>query len=389
MPRSHWLAAALVFGMAATGAAAPPPDGRALLDQVVKTYQSLDRYRFSGTLSLHVVTNGTQQAFDIPMDVAHQRPGRDRIEMRHPMMGLLMVTDGAQVTTWMAQTNHYTQRAAPAPTPDSLPAPAPAGSPIARWYNLQSGLRSAQVLRDEKVDVDGAPVDTWVVETHPDPGITGDTSARVVSVLWVDKARSVVLRDSTYVHSDHTAQGGTLDMRQTIALAHASVNDPLPDSLFSFQPPAGAQKAEAPAPPPDLTGQKAVNFTLKDMLGRARTLSAYRGKVVLLDFWATWCGPCRIELPRVEKLAREFKAKGLVTFLVNVGERADRVKPFLTKNGYTQTVLLDPDMAVANHYRADAIPTLVVIGKDGTIVAYFTGVREEDDLRDALKKAGL
>ena len=396
MSRMTALAALLLLCAGPALAADAPPDGRALFDRVVDTYRHLDRYHFEGTVSLRVTAGGNQQSFDIPMVVAHAKPGHERIEMKHPTMGMLVVDDGAHLTTWVAQTNRYLVKDAPPAPPDSLPAMAPAGSPIGRWFNIEANLKEARVVRAEKVMVGGTPVDCWVVESTADPvaAMNGDSTASVTSTVWVDKQRTLVMRDSTHVHSEHSPAGGPLEMTQTIVLTHASAGAPVPDSLFTFRPPAGSQAGDAnelmgKPKMPDLTGQTAAAFTLKDLLGRSRSLAAYRGKVVLLDFWATWCGPCRIELPRVEKLAKEYKLKGLVTFLVNVGESADRVKPFLAQNHYTQTVLLDPEMTVAAQYKADAIPTLVVIGKTGKVVAYFTGVREEQDLRDALKKAGL
>jgi len=119
------------------------------------------------------------------------------------------------------------------------------------------------------------------------------------------------------------------------------------------------------------------------------TLSKLRGKVVLLDFWATWCGPCRIEMPRVEKLHQEFKGKGLIVLGVNLREAPERARAFMKKNGYTFGSLLDAKAEVADRYQVDGIPTLLVIDRKGQIAAHFVGVREEQDLRDALKKAGL
>lgn len=381
---------------AAAQAATAPPEGRALVDEVSHTYQSLDRFDFTGNVNLHVQANGTTQTFDIPMRVAHQKPGRDHIEMHHPMMGLLVVSDGAHRTTWLAQTNRYVTADVTPPADSAGNAP-PGGSPIARYYNLGANLKTVRVLRDQKLPFGGATADTWVLELTPDAAaaLGGDSTASAVSTLWIDKTRHVILRDSTHIHSDHSPMGaGALDMTQVLAIDHASVNEALPDTLFAFHAPAGAQSASnasqlAGNSGTDLAGKKASDFSLKDMLGRPRKLSAYRGKVVMLDFWATWCGPCRIEMPTVQKLSREYRLKGLVTFAVNVGETPAKVKPFLAKNGYTMPVLLDSDSAVSGLYQASAIPTLVIIGKTGNVVAYFTGVRDEATVRAALKKAGL
>jgi thiol-disulfide isomerase/thioredoxin len=110
---------------------------------------------------------------------------------------------------------------------------------------------------------------------------------------------------------------------------------------------------------------------------------------VLLDFWATWCRPCRIQTPRVEAIYKEFKPRGLVAFAVNFAEQPATVKGFLAKNPHELPVLLDPTGEVGRRYQAEAIPTMVVIGRDGKVSSYFTGVRDESVLREALAKAGM
>jgi peroxiredoxin len=150
-------------------------------------------------------------------------------------------------------------------------------------------------------------------------------------------------------------------------------------------PQIGPQETQAS----DLTGKPAPDFALSDLQGKSVKLSGLRGKVVLLDFWATWCGPCRIEMPRVQKLHRDFRAKGLVVYGVNVGEETTKVRPFLTKNGYTFPMLLDRQKTVMDKYQVNGIPTLVIVDRKGTIHSYFVGVREDSVLRGALADLGI
>ncbi|MBI5710965.1 MAG: TlpA family protein disulfide reductase [Candidatus Eisenbacteria bacterium] len=317
-----------------------------------------------------------------------------RTEMRHPLMGMQMVSDGRKTAIWTAQSNQYTRRAAlPAPQ-DSVGSAAPQGSPLARYFRPTMGLRSAEMVGEQAFGVGDAKVPCWVVRAEylPPGAMAFDTTARATTTLWIDQSRSVVLRDSTNM----SMQGGgrSMEMVQISAFSLSLTDQALPDSLFAFTPPAGAKEVEdfqAPGQPPrpDLTGEKAPNFTLTDLKGRTHSLAAYRGRIVVLDFWATWCKPCRIEMPRIQKLYSELKAKGLVVLGVNVGESATQVRPFIAKNGYTFPILLDTRSEVAEKYQADAIPTLVVIDRDGMIKAYFQGVREEDVLREAIRKAEL
>ncbi len=131
-----------------------------------------------------------------------------------------------------------------------------------------------------------------------------------------------------------------------------------------------------------------MDFTLKSLTGEKVTLSDLRGKVVLIDFWATWCGPCRRELPTIEKLHREYEDKGLVVLGIN-DEESGTAKKFLAKNEYRLPVLMDSKKEVARAYGTRAIPTVIVVDKDGVVRAHFVGGRSEDELRAALKGAGL
>lgn len=114
-----------------------------------------------------------------------------------------------------------------------------------------------------------------------------------------------------------------------------------------------------------------------------------RKGVSLVDFWATWCGPCRMEMPVIEQIYKELAGEGLVVLAVNVAEEPDQVRSFLDKNGYTFPVLLDTDGSVATQYGASGIPTSVVINREGLVVRHMVGARPERMFREALQDAGL
>ena len=391
------LAALLVLALVAPARAEQAPDAHALLAKVGASYRALGSYLFQGAMNIRMSGAGMDQNLEVPLTIALERTGRRHVDVRNPQMGGLQVSDGKQVTTYIYSLNQYTQKPAEADLDSAgVPRP-PANSPLTRYYDLLSGLKSAVVDGEQPVTIGGVAADCWVVrcDMTPPQALAADSTARATVTFWVDKARSLVLRDSTTVTMHNPATGAALAMDQVTGFTLARVNEPLPDSLFVFTPPAdaklvqtfGPQSGEEPVSP--LVGKPAPPFTLKGVKGSTVSLAAYRGKVVLLDFWATWCRPCRIELPRVEKLYKEFKAKGLVVFAVNFAEEPGVVRDFLAKNPFVVPVLLDPKGGVGQAYDADAIPTLVVIGKDGTVSSYFQGVREEQVLRDALAKEGI
>jgi thiol-disulfide isomerase/thioredoxin len=101
---------------------------------------------------------------------------------------------------------------------------------------------------------------------------------------------------------------------------------------------------------------------------------------VIVDFWATWCGPCMQSLPHLDQLYKDQSANGLKAFAVDLQEDKDKVKAVADKQGWSLPVLLDSDGAVAGTYKADAIPETVVIGKDGLIKQIFVGSGHEEEI---------
>jgi len=121
---------------------------------------------------------------------------------------------------------------------------------------------------------------------------------------------------------------------------------------------------------------QAPDFSLKDPTGRTVELRGFRGKVVFLNFWATWCVPCRREMPAMEALFREFNAKGLTVLAVNVQESPRQVTQFIHELKITFPVVLDSNGAVTGDYGVRALPTTYLIGKKGEVLAMGLGSRE-------------
>jgi peroxiredoxin len=124
------------------------------------------------------------------------------------------------------------------------------------------------------------------------------------------------------------------------------------------------------------TPTAAPNFELKDPAGQPLSLSELKGKVVFVNFWATWCLPCIEEMPAMEKLHQELQKDGLVILAVNFQEGPERIKEFLAKHNLTFTALLDHDGKVAERYQAWALPVSVIINKRGEIVARAMGSKD-------------
>jgi peroxiredoxin len=129
-------------------------------------------------------------------------------------------------------------------------------------------------------------------------------------------------------------------------------------------------------------------FTLAALDGKTYNLDALRGKVVLLNFWATWCPPCRREMPDMEKLYRRFTAKGLVVLAVS-DEKRETVEDFLKKQNYTFPVLLDPERKVNTAFGIEGIPNSFLFDRQGKLVAQSIDMRTERQFLEMFKAAGL
>ena len=120
---------------------------------------------------------------------------------------------------------------------------------------------------------------------------------------------------------------------------------------------------------------EAPDFSLKNLDGDDISLSSYRGKLVFLNFWATWCGPCREEMPSMQALYDNLNEAGFEIVAVNLQESQRTVSKFINQNGYTFPVLLDSNGKVGGTYGARSIPTSYLIDTDGNAVGFIVGSR--------------
>ncbi len=131
-------------------------------------------------------------------------------------------------------------------------------------------------------------------------------------------------------------------------------------------------------------GSEAPDFALPDLDGETVRLSDFAGRPVVLNFWATWCTPCRVEMPALEEAAADYAGRGLAVLAVNQGETAEQVNDFLTEVGLSLPVLLDAESEVGAAYGAFFLPTTVIVGQDGVVGAVHRGILSREDLDDYL-----
>ncbi|MGA8432998.1 MAG: TlpA disulfide reductase family protein [Candidatus Sulfotelmatobacter sp.] len=154
-------------------------------------------------------------------------------------------------------------------------------------------------------------------------------------------------------------------------------------SLDAPQLAAATAKLEA-----DDAKRQQADFTLTDLHGQAWSLKSLQGKVVLVNFWATWCPPCRKEMPDLESLYLRFKDQGFVVLSIS-DEEAAKVNPFITERKITYPVLLDPGRKVNELFQVEGIPKSFVYDRSGKLVAQSIDMRTQHQFLEMLGQAGL
>lgn len=161
-----------------------------------------------------------------------------------------------------------------------------------------------------------------------------------------------------------------IEAQKEIGTDDAGVQEPGPDDTQIQLMDAGFQVFKEPV--------KAPGFTLRNLDGEDISLSSFAGKTVLLNFWATWCPPCRVEMPSMQRMYNELRDEGFELIAVDLQEPESTVRAFVEENDYSFPVLLDSDGKIGATYGARSIPQTYLIDSDGFAIAVATGAREWD-----------
>jgi cytochrome c biogenesis protein CcmG/thiol:disulfide interchange protein DsbE len=202
--------------------------------------------------------------------------------------------------------------------------------------------------------------------------------------------------DMEPITKEMASQGGKAYAMTTVeSYSKAIVDKQIEDSVFAFTVPAGVTVSDGPSTgmgasdkPPIAVGSPAPDFTVTSLSGKPVHLADLKGQVVMIDFWATWCGPCREGLPVTAHIAQMSQGKGLRVLAIS-DEDAETVRQFVKKQSYQLDAYIDEGSKANNAYKVTGIPSTLIIGKDGKVCNYLVGLRDQDTILKALSDAGV
>jgi peroxiredoxin/outer membrane lipoprotein-sorting protein len=365
-----------------SAAVARGQDPETILTKIAQRYAALDGYHIEGVYEITQTRlgNTNQDSMKFRLDGAAKT---HKLHVSCAIGGapLELISDGSTTWNYVPSKSAYTKVDAVA-TESSGEAPEGEdfasqmqGIVIGNFASLKPPFDGWTLNGEKQLKTENGKVRCYLLNSK---------TAQGTRKLWVDQEQGLVLRSETVF-----MQEGFLTA-VNLVIKRFDTQMP-PDSTFTFIAPDGVKRVDdlpIPGYAPAFVGRPAADFALKDLDGNLVRLSELRGKIVLLDFWATWCPPCRRELPVIEKLAEDLKEKNVVILGVN-DEGASTVKAYFKKTEHTLATLEDTSRKVHRTYHADAIPTVFIIGPDGVVVRHLVGGREKPELMAALREAGL
>jgi len=370
------------------------PDGEALTKQAEDILKKLHSIEYKEESTTETAIGGQSIKMTTVITSAMVAPAKSRMETKAQGVTMLIVSDGE--TTWMYSSvgNQYTRKPVAVSTQGIIESMGMSDF----MPNMADMHVTSKTTGEEPVVIDGQKHDCWVV--HSDIGaLELPAAARGAKISggtmtnWIDKQLGIDLQSDSSMKI--SMPGGILtEVHVKGVKKDLHIDIPIADSTFAFTPPEGAREVDklslfpAIAVAPDLAGKPAPEFSLQTVDGEPYGLAALRGKPVLLDFWATWCGPCRKAMPSMEKIYSEYKDR-LTVLGVDAGEEHDIVAEFLKKTPLAYPAVLSGKSTVLKDYQVKGYPSFVLIDANGKIADYQVGFGGEEMLRGMLEKVGL
>ncbi|MCG3197768.1 MAG: DUF2092 domain-containing protein [Candidatus Omnitrophica bacterium] len=363
------------------------PQAEGILRKMSALFQGARSLRYSSTGTVSVVSKTLQKDTVTRTTVSARRPNLVRFDVRRGNVAVDNISDGSTMFSYVPPLNAYLKRPS-LPNLEGL---------VTKYLATQ-----AAVIDDSRfayfplmedpyaASIRGASKVTYLGQETLD-GVACDRIrfAKLPSNVdvWFEAGDRPFPRQfvpDTSMMAKRLALGmkmPDLSLTATVQLHGWELDSALADDLFRFTPPADAVEKESfkemaqPHQPTELIGKAAPAFKAALHSGGEFNLEDHRGRnVVVLDFWATWCGPCVMALPLIAEVAKEYRNKGVVFVAVNQGDSPETISAFLEKRPVDITIAVDEEGRAGMQYYVSGIPQSVIIGRDGKVANVHVGL---------------
>lgn len=359
-----------------------PEDMQKLLAETARSYREAKSFRIEREEVVTTESELMTLSSKYFSDVIAAPENRYRIVRKGAQTWDIHESDGKTEWIWYPWRKEYVEH--PVERSSESEGLNPAESGIITWLEqIDKKLASGRVQPPQTIDTGHGRVNCMVI-IGPPPHQQHDPTMQQQTTYWIDRDRKILVKEQFVMRS--TVPEHKFDNEGT-TIYTTELNASFADSLFKFVPPLGAKRVEKiEFGPVELVGKTAPPLRLKTLDGKEFDLGSLRGKPVLVDFWATWCGPCRESMPHLAKLYDEFKEKGLALVSVSKDDYPADAARFVAKYKYSWLNVADPEGESDGDWGESAIPRLVLIGKDSTVLFESLGF---DDVQEAKIRAAL
>jgi len=387
-----------------------------ILIRTEEVYRNLGTYHFRGSVWYEWSgEDGNPRSFLSTFQAYRGKNGALRYQQGIGMSKVLAATDGTGSLLYLADKRQYK-------TSESSDLEAfiqkglkvenaawifPTISLLRKYGNLKTVFHNPRLVSTQILNSGGQPVNCYVLEGSMEPADIDAVRGNRKTELWIQKDQNLVLREiHTGTSADPPLKGENL--AETFSFDVAEPNASPAAEVFEFQPPQRAEEVQElfiyrGASPSteillsdnrrhpfyyELPFLKMKHFELPAVDGGELAMDEFRGKYVLLDFWATWCVPCLAQTSDLKRILRKYREKDLVVLGLN-NEELDTTRAFLRKHKPAYPMLIDVKGELMSLYGVSSLPVLVLLDRSGNILARREERQTYKQIENLLKEAGL
>ena len=399
---------AIVLVTAGCNSGSPPADASLAeeetgepADEVIQHFSQFYRDADSFRVESQVTVELQLESGELPPDYEPMQSTRDFLVARpnrlafHDEQGVTVRSDGDQLFAATPDLKRYWRRDAPGALTELL------GTSVASLFHGAAMMRPVALTSDDPVTALNAPIEQLrLVGTEEINGVkahhlkvrpanSDDAAATGIEQIeiWIAAEGDPVLLQHRILHAPQRMQVApdesiNASMIVTETLSNWEFDPDQVEESVRFEPAEDALRFAGLTTvfnePDPMIGKPAPEAVLNLIDGETRRLSDHKGQeIVILDFWATFCGPCREEMPILERLEDEYRDDGVIVYAVNLRETPESIKQFMREESLDLVAVLDPNGEITRRYKVQGIPHVVIIDREGIVQSIHVGVNPE------------